>query len=55
MNKLDKNIQVVLKRIRKHGLVTRTESCPDEENLAYYLEGVLNEKEKELLEQHLLS
>jgi hypothetical protein len=55
MNELDKNIQVVLKKLKEHRPVTRTGSCPDEKSLAYYSEGVLNENEKESLEQHLLS
>ena len=55
MNEFDKDIKAIWNRMKKQKPVIRTGNCPDEEMLAYYLEGILRDNEKESLEQHLLS
>ena len=55
MDEIDKRIKTLWEKLKKQEHVYRVGSCPDDTQLLHYIEGGLDEPEKEKVEQHLLS
>lgn len=54
MDEIDKNIKYIWKRIKNKSSNIKSTNCPDDEILSHYIDGELNETDKEKIKQHLL-